>query len=191
MNINIFMMFATLPPLCRYSKFVRLGKYAVRTPATRTMTGEYCHECGGGKLVVFINTLRPRQDGRHFPDDILKWIFLNENLWISIEISLKFVPKDPINNIPALVQIMAWRRSGDKPLSEPMMVNLLTHICVTWPQWVKAMIHAGNINALLHISRQNMGTWSNLLNSGYCNEYWFSVCITPTSLSFEPYFCRF
>ena len=80
MNINIFMMFATLPPLCRYSKFVRLGKYAVRTPATRTMTGEYCHECGGGKLVVFINTLRPRQDGRHFPDDILKWIFLNENL---------------------------------------------------------------------------------------------------------------
>ena len=42
----------------------------------------------------------------------------------------------PINNIPALVQIMAWRRPGDKPLSEPMMVRLLTHICVTWPQWV-------------------------------------------------------
>ena len=37
---------------------------------------------------------------------------------------------------PALVQIMAWRRSGDKPLSEPMMVSLLTHICVTRPQWV-------------------------------------------------------
>ena len=42
----------------------------------------------------------------------------------------------PINNIPALVQIMAWRRPGDKPLSEPMMVSLLTHICVTRPQWV-------------------------------------------------------
>ena len=41
-----------------------------------------------------------------------------------------------INNIPALVQIMAWRRPGDKPLSEPMMVNLLTHICVTRPQWI-------------------------------------------------------
>ena len=40
-------------------------------------------------------------------------------------------------NIPALVQIMAWRRPGDKPLSEPMMVSLLTHICVTRPQWVK------------------------------------------------------
>ena len=32
---------------------------------------------------------------------------------------------------------MAWRRSGDKPLSEPMMDSLLTHICVTRPQWVK------------------------------------------------------
>ena len=82
------------------------------------------------------NTLKPRQNGRHFADDIFKCIFLNENVWISIEISLNFVPKGPINNIPALVQIMAWRRPGDKPLSEAMMVNLPTHICVTWPQWV-------------------------------------------------------
>ena len=79
---------------------------------------------------------RERQNGRHFPDDILKWIFFNENVWISIEISLKFVPKGQINNIPALVQIMAWCRPGDKPLSEPMMVSLLTHICITQPQWV-------------------------------------------------------
>ena len=69
-----------------------------------------------------VTTLRPRQNGRHFPD-IFKWIFLNENAWMSIEISLKFVPKGPINKLPALVQIMAWRRSGDKPLSEPMMVS--------------------------------------------------------------------
>ena len=43
------------------------------------------------------------QNGRHFADDILKGIFLNENVWIPIEISLKFVPKGPIDNIPALV----------------------------------------------------------------------------------------
>ena len=91
-------------------------------------------------LCVFaINTLRPRQNGRRFADDIFKRIFLNENVRISIKISLKFAPKGPINNIPALVQIMAWRRSGDKPLSEPMMVSLLTHICVTRPQWVKKL----------------------------------------------------
>ena len=69
-------------------------------------------------------------------DDIFKCIFLNENDRIPIKISPTFVPKGPINNIPALVQIMVWRRSGDKPLSEPMMVSLLAHICVTQPQWV-------------------------------------------------------
>ena len=86
---------------------------------------------------VNLNTLRLRQNGRHFADDIFKCIFLNENAWILIEISLKFVPKVQINNIQALVQIMAWRRPGDKPLSEPMMIVILpTHICVAWPQWV-------------------------------------------------------
>ena len=83
------------------------------------------------------NTLRPRRNEQHFADDIFKRIFFNENVWISIKISLRFVPKGPINNIPALVQIMAWRRPGDKPLSEPMMGSFLTHICVTRPQWVK------------------------------------------------------
>ena len=82
------------------------------------------------------NTLRPRQNGRHFADDIFKYIFLSENVWIPIEISLKFVPKGLIDNIPSLVQIMAWRRPGDKPLSEPMIVSLSMHICVTRLQCV-------------------------------------------------------
>ena len=90
---------------------------------------------------VKVNTLRPRQNGRHFPDDIFKCFFLNENVSIAIKMSLKFVPKGPINNIPALVQIMAWRRLGDKPLSEPMIVSLPTHICVTRPQWVNTNLH--------------------------------------------------
>ena len=63
--------------------------------------------------------------------------FLQKNVWISINISRKFVSRGPINKIPALVQIMAWRRPGDKPLSEPMLVFVPTHICVTGPQWVK------------------------------------------------------
>ena len=83
-----------------------------------------------------LNTLRMRQDSRHFPNDILKYISLNENVWISLTISPKCVQKVRINNIPSLVQIMAWRRPGDKPISEPMMVSLLMHICVTRPQWV-------------------------------------------------------
>ena len=91
--------------------------------------------CGMGWVGEF-NTLRPRQNGHRYADDIFKRIFLNENARISIKSSLKFVPKGPISNIPALAQIMAWRQSGDKPLSEPMMASLLTHVRVIRPRWV-------------------------------------------------------
>ena len=74
------------------------------------------------KAAHYLNTLRSRQNGHHFQEDIFKCIFLNKNVPISIIISPKFV------------QIMAWRWPGDKPLSEPLMVILLTHICITWPQ---------------------------------------------------------
>ena len=56
-------------------------------------------------------------------DDNLKCIFLNEKLCILIQISLKFVPQGPIDIIPALVEIMAWCRPGDKPLSQPMLTR--------------------------------------------------------------------
>ena len=57
--------------------------------------------------------------------------FLNENVQIPITILLKFVLNCQIKNIPAMVQIMTWRRLGNKPLSEPVMISLLTHIYVT------------------------------------------------------------
>ena len=84
-------------------------------------------------------TLRVRQHGRHFPDDIYRCIFLSENIWISIQISLKFVPKGPINNIPSLVQMMAWRPTGQATSHylNQWWPSLLLHICVTQPQWVK------------------------------------------------------
>ena len=70
-------------------------------------------------------------------DDNLKCIFLNKDVGNLIKISLKFVSKGPMNNIPALVQIMVWCRPGHKPSSEPMMVRLPTYICVTRSQWVQ------------------------------------------------------
>ena len=66
-----------------------------------------------------INALRPKQNGRHF-EDTFSCIFLDENVWNAIKISLNFVPFGPIENSSALVLIMAWCRRGDKPLSEPM-----------------------------------------------------------------------
>ena len=62
------------------------------------------------------NTFSPRQNG-----DIFKISFLYENCCILIPISLKFVPEGQIDNNPALVEITARRRSGDKPLSWLMM----------------------------------------------------------------------
>ena len=56
-------------------------------------------------------------------DDIFKCIFLNENNKIQIWISLKLVPRGPIENKLALVQVIAWRRTGDKPLPEQMMAQ--------------------------------------------------------------------
>ena len=67
------------------------------------------------------NSITPGQNGCHFADGIFKCIFVNENVWIPLKISLKFVPY--LNNYPALVQIMAWRQIGDKPLSEPMLIR--------------------------------------------------------------------
>ena len=76
-------------------------------------------------------------------DAISQTIFSSENVWIPIKISLKFVPKGPINNIPASVQKMAWHRSGGKPLSEPMRVNLPTHI---WINGHNGLTLQGNLN---------------------------------------------
>ena len=74
------------------------------------------------------NTSSPGQDGNQFTDDIFKYIFMNEKFCVSIRISVKFVPKRPIDNESELVRVMAWRRTGDKPLHEPM----LTHFTVAY-----------------------------------------------------------
>ena len=111
---------------------------------------------------------------------IFKCIFLNENAWISIKVSLTFVPKGPINNIPALVQIMAWRRSGDKPLSEPVMVSLPTHKCVTRPQSVK--VRGLSYPALTRSISWLLMPW--LLVSPGHQQLWYWLCKIGRSLSY-------
>ena len=61
------------------------------------------------------------------------WVILNLIAYWGAILYYRF------DDIPASVQIMAWRHPGDKLLSEPMMVSLLTHICITRPQWVKQL----------------------------------------------------
>ena len=115
-----------------------------------------------------LNTLRPRQNDRHFPGDIFRWIFLNENVWFSINISLKFVPRGPINNIPTLVQKMAWRRPGDKPLSEPMMFKL-------------SCIYASlGLNELRLAPVQSSSDRDTIINTEWkliADGYWWRLCM--------------
>ena len=120
--------------LCR---LIKIELYKIFAIINRAIKGLHC------MLAIFLPFCPGANDLTHWGRDkmaaIFQCIFVNENVWISIEISLNFVPSGPTDNIPALVQMMAWRRPGDKPLSEPMMVILLTHICVTRPQWVNSL----------------------------------------------------
>ena len=76
---------------------------------TCTISFPLCHHqrkrcsLSDNKYNVSLNTLKPNQNWRHFPDDIFKCIFLKENVSISIRISPKFVPRGPVNNILALI----------------------------------------------------------------------------------------
>ena len=119
---------------------------------------------GAGKLAwvqgigagTVINTLRPRQNGRHFADNIFNYIFFSEKVWISIMIFLRFVPDGPTNNISS--------NGSYNGLAPTRMVSLLTHICVTQPQWVNGMAigipqfckfaNTGRLSSLLKIREQ-------------------------------------
>ena len=89
----------------------------------------------------------------------------------------RFFPKRPINNIPEMVQIMTWRRTRDKPLSEPMMVSLLTHICVTLSHWVNWL----SIRQLF-INLANVDLWSSVTSEITFSE----ISIKLKFLVFKP-----
>ena len=84
----------------------------------------------------------------------------------------------PINNISALVQIMAWRRPGDELLSEPMMVSLLMHICVTPPQWFRALSpnHTSLYTQVLQASSIFIRCGSRT-NELWTKDHWTSQCL--------------
>ena len=86
-------------------------------------SGTFVDEC--------VNTLRPRKYGRHLAD-IIKRISLNENYCIWIQVSLKYVPTGPVS-MPALVQIMALCRAGEKSLSDPMATHF-TDVYTVYPK---------------------------------------------------------
>ena len=72
-----------------------------------------------------LNSSPPGKNGGHFTQVIFKCIFMNGKMCILIPISLKFVPRGPIDNMSALVQLIAWHQTGEKPLSEPLLTHFI------------------------------------------------------------------
>ena len=65
-----------------------------------------------------------QKNGCHYAEDIFKCFYLTENYHNLIQISLKHIPKGPVVNKSSLIWVMAWHRTGNKPLFEPMMSQL-------------------------------------------------------------------
>ena len=131
-NPDVFCFVSALPAsrALRTSRSVARQRQLVKDIMC-LVKGLSLEECREGEAITrrFLNTLRPRQNRRHFSYDIFECIFVNENIWISIKISLNLFLK---------AQLTIFRLVGAKPLSEPMTVHLLAHICVNRPRWVQA-----------------------------------------------------
>ena len=97
------------PCVCRYNIIYRQCIIVVQTSVAR-------HS-------VVVNTLRPRQESRHFSDGKFKSIFLYYTCGLFDWISLKLVLETSVYNTSTLVWIAAWRWTGDKPLSESKIVQ--------------------------------------------------------------------
>ena len=115
----------------------------------------------------------PGQHGHHFTDNIFKCIFINEKLCILIWIPLNFVPMGPIDNESTSVQVMAWRRTGDKPLPEPMLIH-----------FVDVALEGEELNLIniwqLHVNTSP--TWTTSQSSIQCSfsiTQWCQWCYKP------------
>ena len=105
---------------------------------------------------LLCNTSRQRENCQHFADNIFKCVSMNENLWVLDKFSLKYIPWGLVDNMAALVQIIAWHQSGDRQLSAVMMVMFCWHIYASLGlsdlrvNPLRAKFFRGNINIYLH-----------------------------------------
>ena len=128
----------------------------------------HMHLCKSTQTHNEAETKWPSFHRRHFQSH-----FLKSNYCILIQISLKFVYKGPINNNPALVQMMAWCWTGDKPSSEAMMA-LVTDAC---------KCHSASMSYISILWRAKM-FWKTYRYTCFCIFHHFSrlKCLQTTPL---------
>ena len=113
-----------LVPVKQGHDFINLTKQSAAKICVYIMQcTAYCGDTLIHPMVTRINLSPPGQNGRHFANDFFKCIFFNEKFCTLIANTLKFIPKGPIDNKSALLRVMAWRRSGDKPLLEALLTQ--------------------------------------------------------------------
>ena len=115
-NAKTLLSLIWIPPLRTENGMDPLFQEGNYDPCERSMNEMYC--------TWFLNHIPLDKMVAIMADDNFKCIFLNEIVRISIKISLKFVPTGPIDCKSALVQVMAWRRTRDKPLPGPMPIQV-------------------------------------------------------------------
>ena len=103
-------------------RYIKMQKLQSGQDSTETWTEDKT-EWNEYIYILLPKSYPPRQNGCHFADNIFKGTFMNEMFWISLPISLKFVPKVPIDKKSALVQVMDWHQTSNKSLPEPMLTQ--------------------------------------------------------------------
>ena len=124
------------------AKCVSVARYEINNGFVHLMVVEYATKL----RMQHINSSPSAQSGRYFGRRHSQCIFLNKNDGVPIQILLKFVPRSSNDKTPALIQIMAGSRIGDKPLSEAMMTRCIDAyiICDTRGRWVFTAINMEN-----------------------------------------------
>ena len=153
-----------------WAKWRLINKWTIRNKARQSDSIHFCIICAFSYRLWyvgrFIQDWMLTHSGRDEMDNNSQTTFSNvfSSMRMFVQISLKLAPKGLTNNIQALVQIMDWRRPGDKPLSETMMVSLPTHTCVTQPQgfkqckvhpWCFLPVYPKNCNSHSHCLGRN------------------------------------
>ena len=111
------------------------------------------------------------------------WNLLYCKIVLLIQISLKIVSKGPIYNKPTLVQIMAWRWVGNKPLSDQWWPGLLMHKCITQSKWVNVKCLLLIVIWMWYNPSLEVTQWS-LLKQKHVQDQWLiSSCVQEISLT--------
>ena len=110
--------------------------------------------------------------------DILRTTHSNGFTWNTVFISLNFFPKGPIENMSALVQVMAWRQTGHKPYLDWLWLSSFTYVCHLGPVFISDKTSYRTISWSIEVAK--LGSW---IIASFWNLTDTSAALLPMCLS--------